>query len=520
MGLLSTLFPKWALQRALLRHQLELAERRFKVHSTFRPFDSATASPDSAIAPALTDLRSRSRYLSENHDIYVGFLEELVNQIVGTGLDLEPMGVSTTGRKLQRFNEQALRVWKAWTEHPEVTGEIDWFELQRKLCWAWLADGEIFIRHITGGSYNFEGDVPYVLEVLESDYCPVNQLVVTNNTSQEAILGIKHDQWNRPTQYLFYPEHPGDTLRPLGVTLDNLKRVPASEVTHIKFTRRWPQTRGQPAMHSCFNRIQDLHDYEEYERIAAKAVGSWAVFLRKDPELYGDTIGALGDEEQRTLQMSPGMIQELLPGEEPVTHSVNRPNPELTNFRDSQVRAIASGAGTKFSTPARKWETSYTAMRTEAVDLEVGYLKLRGYFVSKALRETYQRVIRAAELRGLLVVPRTASFDSATRIEVNGPGIPHVDPKNEVEADLLEIAAELNSKTAVMRKRGRDPLKVKAQIEAEHDDEDASEGEEPADPIQGGDSGEGESGDEDSGSGDLDGDTSGEVIRIGGAQPR
>ncbi len=485
MSLLADLFPRWALRRALARQQLAVLEsRRFQTQSTYRKLATDQASADSALAPAIRDLRARSRHLAENHDLYVAILQELVSQVVGTGLYVEPMGVSVTGRPLKRFNETAQRVWEDWTEHPEATGLLSWTESQRKVAWAWFQDGEVFIQHVTAGYPWREGQLRYTYAQVEADYCPVDTYTVGRQLQAGAVQGIEHDQWGRPTRYWFFEEHPGDTL--VGRPAPTLKTVavPAEQITHLKFTRRWPQVRGQPLAHAAFNRLADLADYEQSELIAAKVASNLTAFIQRDVELAGPSVGAIGNAEQRTLQMAPGMVYELLPGETVGSIVPERPNPELTNFRAAQLRAASGGCGVKYSTVARDYIASYSAARQEMVEGEGHYMELRSYFVDHFIRPVYQRVIRAAVLAGRLQLPNTTSFERATRLEIAGPGIPWIDPLKEAQADVLLLNERLASRASILRKRGVDPVKLAMQLEAEDEDEPDDQAPPPAPEVE------------------------------------
>jgi len=499
---LSTFFPGWAVRRERARRELEVLEtRRFQTQSTFRrgAFDASSA--DSALAPAAFDLRQQSRHLAENHDLYVSILNELCDQIVGTGLHIEPMGVSNRGRALKRWNEDMARVWSDWIEHPEATGELSWTEAQRRVCWGWIQDGERFIRHLTSGYPFAQGQLRYVFSVLEPDYCPVDESVNAGTRfDNQVVQGIKHDEWGRPEVYFFYKEHPGDNLRPLSSRLD-LIEVPAAEVTHLKFTRRWPQVRGQPLAHACFRRLSKIDMYEDYELDAANVGATLAAAITKDIDLAPAGADAIGGGDQRTLQLTSGSIYELLPGESVSTISADRPNPEVSNFRAVMLRAAAGGAGTKYSTVARDFNSSYSAARQEMVEGDAHYLALRDGFVSGFLRPVYQRVVRAAMQAGRVELPATTTFERATRLEVAGPGVAWIDPLKEAQADVLLINERLASRKQILRKRGTDPLQLAIQLEAEAaedpDDDATRPSEGPTDADEGGDAPVDQSGSED-----------------------
>ncbi|WP_155561344.1 phage portal protein, partial [Xylella fastidiosa] len=103
---------------------------------------------------------------------------------------------------------------------------------------------------------------------------------------------------------------------------------------------------------STFTRIEDLKDYEESERIAAKIAACMAAVIIKgdpgqyDPEKYPST-------GQRMMRFQPAMIFDgLNPGERIDPIDSTRPNPNLESYRDGQLRAIAAPMRISFSSLA------------------------------------------------------------------------------------------------------------------------------------------------------------------------
>ena len=200
---------------------------------------NSSGSQDSQADPAFEAIRDWSRYLDENHDLASGILDESIQNIVGTGIVTIPKPLRSDGSIDEALGVQLMDEYKRWTRAADVTGELSWHDAQRLMCRGWLRDGEQFIQHVSGRTRGYPfgpDDVPYRIELLESDFCP-RELTNENGWRQ----GVQRDTWKRPTNYGIYREHPGDDFIPLNsmgvVTLDDVKIIPASVMTHIKMVK-------------------------------------------------------------------------------------------------------------------------------------------------------------------------------------------------------------------------------------------------------------------------------------------
>lgn len=435
----------------------QAAERVYEAAapSNYHRVVNMSLSPDGVMDNARGKLRDWARYLDENHDLAIGILDVLVNNIVGTGIITEPMAMDRNGNLHEAFNNEARKLLSEWSKKPEVTGELSLNEADRLACRSWLRDGEIFTQHIQGRSgFTYATAVPYAFQLSESDMVPWDL--------SGTIHGVEKDAWGKPTFYHFYLEHPG-SLTSMGFNLET-RAVMAERISHLKFTRRVNQTRGVSIFHGIITRLDDIKDYEESERIAARVNAAFTGYIKKSTESSVDYDKTTGE---RQLEMNPGMIfDQLLPGEEVDTIGTNRPNPELSNFRNGQLRAAAAGSGTSYSSISKNYsEGSYSSQRQELVESHPGYTRLRDNFIAVQKRPMYERFIEMAILSGALRVPMDVDPATLTQADIRGPGMPWIKPKEEVEADALKVQNRFESRHGIIRQRGGDPSLVDKQIE-------------------------------------------------------
>ena len=413
-------------------------------------------------------LRVQARHLDENHDLARGILDVLVNRTIGRGIRFEPQVRNRQGDLHDEFNELLLDIHTRWSENPTVSGEYTRAEMERLLARTWFRDGEAFkiyhMGHILKLRHSFER-VPLSLEVFEPDYCPLGYSDPGNN----LIQGIRANGWGQPVEYFFHRSHPGAPGGGAAFGPQGYKSVAAQYVNHLKFIRRLGQRRGESVFSAVLLRLDDLKDYEEAERIAARIAAKLVGYVKKGlPEMYGD--GNFTAEARQRQAFEDGMVlYDMMPGEEVgLFDNTKRPNPALADFRAGQLRAAAAGTMTSYSSASKDYNGTYSAQRQELVEHQENYEVLQDYFISHSCKPDYQRFIAMAVLGGL-TVPASVNPETLLDVACYGTAMPWVDPQKEANAQRELLDAKLTSHSEVIRKRGGNPSVVFAQIKRDQE---------------------------------------------------
>lgn len=417
----------------------------------------ATGSGNDEVLKAGASLRQIARHLEENYDLALGVLNTLVANVVGpNGIGVEPQPRKADGTIDDELARVILDLWKDWSRAPEVTKQHDWPSTQRLLARSWLRDGEVFSQMISGMSpqLNHGTTVPFSIEMLEADYVPMEM-----SASAPSLItqGIELNAWGAPTGYHVHKTPPLESGSLIAGR--NTKRIPADRMLHIKNVHRIRQLRGVSVFASVLTRFDDLKDYEESERIAAKIAASMAAYIKKGaPELY-DPSGT--DEGQRLMKFRPGMVfDDLRPGEDIGMIDTNRPNPNLETYRGGQLKAIAAGAGPTYSSIARSYDGTYSAQRQELVEGYAIYATLANEFIGRIVRPIYEQFIATAIASGKLAIPQGVKLGTLDDATYMPPAMPWIDPKKEAEAwGMLEDRAYASG-PEIIRKRGGNPIDV------------------------------------------------------------
>ncbi len=481
MALIERIFPGWALKRAQARQALKAIRGNFEAARSTRthPRRASTGSADAVMDMANTNLRGYSRYLDENHDLAVGIYNDLVNRVIGDGLQIEAMTVDRSGNPLDDLNLAIDLDWQEFCEAPETTGELPMCGengVERLVCRSLVRDGELLIHHIFARRYPYPDNVQYVFELLEADYLPFEM-----QASEPLIVqGVEKDGWGRPVAYHVYKQHPNDQWLNLGSSLrasQETIRKRASVITHLKIAKRFRQTRGTPLAHSIITRLADIKEYEESERIAARMNAEVGGVITNAGPALGQTQSD-GNESVRELEMANGMWWTLAEGESVTMMDPTRPNTGLEAFRDSQVRMLAAGTNTRYSSIAKNYNGTYSSQRQELVEGGVGYDSIRKYLIARFYHVVRRFRIDAAVLAGKIQLPRSLDRRSLYWADYRGPPVPQIDITKEMDGRKTAQEMGWTSQVQNTRDLGNDPRIVERQrMREEPSEPDTSEDE-------------------------------------------
>lgn len=457
--LVATFSPIRGLKRAQARRLLAYYEGGEATR--LRKLRRDSGSGDAVVARAGKGLRNLARHLDENHDLARGALNVLVANVVGApGIQPEPQPRRADGTIHEELARDLLALWRDWSRRPEVTHELTWPMVQRLVARTWLRDGEALAQHLDGAVQFLDHGtrVPYSIELIEADLLPHD----LNDASRGITAGVERNAWGRPRAYHLYRQHPGDVLQT--PTATSLRVLPAARVTHLKLTERIRQARGVPIFAAVLTRLDDLKDYEESERIAAKVAASMcAAIVKGSPDTYApaNPLDPADPAAPRHMTFRPGMVfDELQPGERVEPIDSKRPNPNAEAWRSGQLRAVAAGMGTSYSSLARDYNGTYSAQRQELVEQWGHYQVLAQHFTAQFVQPVWERFVANAISAGALRVPAEVLAETVDDALFCGPSMPWIDPKKEMEAWLGLEQAGYASGPEIIRRRGANPREV------------------------------------------------------------
>lgn len=455
--LIAQVDPVRAVRRAIARKVLATYEGGER--SRLRKFRTDNQSPNQLVTSKAADVRAQARYLERNHDIARGILRTMVNNIVGpegVGVEFQPRRADGTIHK--EHADRLHELWRDWQRKPEVTHVFSWSRVQRLMARTWLRDGEGFAQQLVGNVPNLlHGTVvPYSLELLEPDMIPLS----FEDAGRNIYQGIERNAWGRRVAAHVWKQNPLEvaTIPTIGL----LKRVPFDNLLQVALIDRIGQMRGVSEFASIITRLEDIKDYEESERVAAKIAAMLTAYVKRqapDGEGYsGGPQDEHGNPAPRELRLAPGtIIDTLAVGEDIGLIDSNRPNPNLVTFRAGQLRAAAAGVGASFSSISKQYDGTFSAQRQELVEQWVNYATLADEFVCQFVQPVVERFILVAHLSGAAPIPADVKPGTHDDVLYIGQAMPWIDPLKEAEAFLALTKAGFISEPEVIRRRGGNP---------------------------------------------------------------
>ncbi len=487
--------PAWASRRYFQRVRLESTARAYESVEISRLHKKRmdSRSPDQIGSVSSDKLRFQARYLDENHDIAKSVLNTLVSNVIGAGILTFPTVKDAEGAVIVPINDQIMQLWRRWGKRPEVTREHNWPKVQQLAGRSWFRDGEMFSQMMMGNVPDLQhgSEVPFSIELMEADLCPTNVFSDGSSSRVAAKMdegntvrqGVEKTPFGQPAAYFFWEAYPSElnsqfssflissTAVSIPVTSDQLVRVEAERVIHLKLTDRIRQTRGISTFASVYQRLDDLKDYEESERVAARIGAAFALAITKSVDSGGSVSG---DATWREMDLAPGIIADgLAPGEKIEQIKNERPNNQFDSWRVTQLRSVAGGSRAGFSSLAKTYEGSYSSQRQELMEQHVIYRMIREEFVGSFIDPIYRDWLLMVITAGLVDL---TGVDMATIFDVEhvGAGAPYIEPQREVGADEKKVQSGFNARHQIILQRGGNPLETQALIIAERAADEAA----------------------------------------------
>lgn len=367
--------------------------------------------------------------------------------------------VRTVRNKAMKSINQAIEdAWSEWFEDAvfcHTGGELAGGEFERAVMGEIFEAGEVFIRqHFRsfGGSR-----IPYALELIESERVPHGIQPEALSPTGNVRMGVEVDEYHRPVAYWIRDYHPSDFKYPsTSIATDQIRRRPASEIIHLRLIERWPQTRGIPWLHAVAQKLNDMDGYSEAEIVAARGAANYMAAVETDP------MAELGEEQEdgtRQIELSPGIVLNLNPGEKINFFNPSRPNTALDEFMRYMLRETAAGLGVSYESLSRDYsQSNYSSSRLSLLDDRDSWRVLQSWYLLKFRRIVHRNWLRQAVLSRSIENIRIDEYATnqrkfeAVRFKPRGWG--WIDPAKEVEAYRKAEAAGYKTKTAIIAETG------------------------------------------------------------------
>lgn len=443
----------WANPGAGLRrfHHRQLLARAYAAAmpgDTWKP-KRANASANADHQADATTLRAKSRTLIQNVEYIAAGMNARVAHIVGTGI--VPTWSGRDGAKLHE-------AWKRWVKVADADGLRDLYGIQSAAVRAMDADGEVLIR-LRPRRPSDGLPVSLQLQLLEIDH--LDTLKTSGDNGNVVIGGRELDALGRCVAYWIWPEHPGEAAISPRYRRQISKRVPAEQVIHLFQPTRPGQGRGFPRLSPVIPRVRDLQLLEDAELQRKNLEGRLGVLASGDIGTMADpTQGEAGGKGGSLGELASGGITQVPAGMN-ITVVEPKAVPGFVDYCKHNIKLICAGGGFTYEQATGDMtDVNFSSARVRLLDFRREIEQLQWHIVIPQLCQRICDEFAAyAALDGLI------GGKPAYSVEHSTPKWDYVNPQQEVEADLAEIAGGLSSFSEKLRRRGYDPQVVFAEME-------------------------------------------------------
>ena len=429
-------------------------------------FQPSRAHLNTLIAAAGADITARARWLVRNNGYAANAIESWAGNVVGAGITPSAR-IADPARKIA-----VQRLWLDWTDDSDAEGLTDFYGQQRRAAREVFLAGEVFFRFRPRRPSDGLA-VPLQLQMIPSEMLPLtrNERLPGGTVIRQ---GIEFDGIGRRVAYHFLRRHPGDITDP-GLTGDTV-RVPASEVIHILDPTDGGQLRGVSRFAPAIVKLFLLDQYDDAELDRKKVAAMHALFITTPaPAEPFDTAESDANGE-RTLDLQPGQIVMLEPGEEIQTSAPADVGQTYEPFQYRTLLQVAAALGLPYAYLSNDMlKANYSNSRLALLEFR---RRIEAYqhavLVWQLCRRVWARWMDVAVLSGALALP---GYETDRRTYAACSWLPPkwdwVDPLKDARAEIEQIDAGLKSRTQALAERGFDADQVDAEIAADREREKA-----------------------------------------------
>ncbi|MFN3946132.1 MAG: phage portal protein [Allosphingosinicella sp.] len=425
-----------------------------------RHFQPSRAHLNTLIAAAGADITARARWLVRNNGYAANAIESWAGNVVGDGI--KPSSLIADADLKARVQ----RLWLDWTDDSDAEGFTDFYGQQRRAAREVFIAGEVFLRFRPRRPEDGLV-VPLQLQMIPSEMLPLsrNEQLPGGNVVRQ---GIEFDGIGRRVAYHFLRRHPGDVTDPglMGETV----RVPASEVIHVIDPVDAGQLRGVSRFAPGIVKLFLLDPYDDAELDRKKVAAMHALFITTPAPAEPFDIAESDEGGERTMDLQPGQIVMLEPGEEVQTSAPADVGQTYEPFQYRTLLQVSAALGIPYAYLSNDMlKANYSNSRLALLEFR---RRVEAYqhavMVWQICRRVWARWMDTAVMAGALDLP---DYEARRRDHIACSWLPPkwdwVDPLKDARAEIEQIEAGLKSRTQALAERGYDADQVDAEIAAD-----------------------------------------------------
>lgn len=437
-----------------------------------RDWRANNGSADLAIIPDAPTLQARIRQMVRDNWVASSVVRAYVRNIVGKSIEIAPHAKDLDGQPLTALNRVAQAEYHKWSRSKEC-------DVERKQTFAQkqrLAVGERATvgEHMIVWSYQVpltpsgkldrSKPVGFKLQSFEPEQF---DLRILSYEGREVRGGVEVDGGGAAVAYHLYLRNPTDYLYQFGLYS---KRIDRDRAIHYFKQERVLQTRGVSPIAPVLQDMRDLGSNKDAVMMRTRMEACIGAVIKR-PAISGMGSGGLlptspGNSSttssgMRLTDFTPGMVPELLPGEDISFNTPQSPGNGYEPFTTIGVRGIGAGTGMSFGQVMRQADGNYSSARQDMLEDRKEWEPEQELLVDDVIRPIYEKWFNFAALEGrfdgvegfstaeyLADPPR---FHSADFIP---PAQTWIDPEKEANGFAVMLRNRLITREEIVAARG------------------------------------------------------------------
>lgn len=398
----------------------------------------------------------RRRLVSGARDTYRNFT--ILQWAVRKHLDYVTSFTFQARTKSEEKNRQLESLMKEWSKKGQcdIAGRHSLPSMLRLMEARRVLDGDIFLLRLDGGFLQpIEGDR------IRTPYGGLPLDVAANPF--RVIHGVQIDDFGRPLAYALNNRGQTSDIHPSGTIMTFDRMLPAINCYQHAHYERFDQVRGISPLAAALNTCQDLYEGIDYALARMKVSQLFGMIFTTASSSEGEELGKTeGDrEEGYKVDFGKGIFgMQLKPGDDAKFLETSTPATEFQAFVTTCISIAIKALDIPFSFFSENF-TNYSGARQALLQYEQSAQVKRALVLDLLNWITAWRFMLWIDDGELDIDPADLAWEWVAT------GLPWIDPKNEIDANVTAIGNVLTSRTRVLKEQGVDFKDVVAEQAAE-----------------------------------------------------
>jgi lambda family phage portal protein len=369
-----------------------------------------------------------ARYWFYNSPVVRGAIDCMVRNSIGPGIKMQSR---TSDEGWNKATEEWL---ENWGRACDIRGLLDWSTIQQIATRTCLRDNEVFIL------LTDNGDGWPMLQMVEAHRCETPDYLMGE---KRVIDGVRVNAQGRPLSYYI---NTGDA--------DKYSEIQSPDLIVLAERDRADELRSLSRLVTCLNLIQDREEILSNTMVSVKRSSAIGLALEGEGSagFFGpESTNAEGITTDRVF--GSGAIWNVPNGRKIREIKDDRPSPNLTEFMDQFLRAVASGLGLPYeylwkadlSGPSQRFVLAQAQRRFDEISQTV---------INQLVSRVRLWALAKAIKRGDLTPPR--GMDRWWQAAYHTPRQTTIDAGRDSAADREDLKLGLTTYADIYAARGED----------------------------------------------------------------